>query len=54
MNIAIFWHIGSCSPYTNRSFGEIYYFHLQGRKSAKEESTVQQPSYLPLSDFLLG
>jgi hypothetical protein len=37
---ATFWDISSCSPYMNRRLGRIYHLHLQGRKSAEQESVV--------------
>jgi hypothetical protein len=30
-----------CSPYVNRRFGGTYDFHLQDRKSAEHETSVQ-------------
>jgi hypothetical protein len=42
MNVAIFWDIMLCSPYVNRRLGGTYYFHLQDRKSAEQETSVQQ------------
>jgi hypothetical protein len=39
MKIATFWVIAPCSPYMNRSFGGTYRLHLQGRKSAKQETS---------------
>jgi hypothetical protein len=41
-NVAIFWDIVLLSPYVNRRFEEINHLHLQGRKSAVQESSVQQ------------
>jgi hypothetical protein len=41
MNVAIFWDIAPCSPYVKRCFGGTYHFLLQGRKSAKQETSVQ-------------
>jgi hypothetical protein len=42
MDVAIFWDIAPFNPYVNRSFGGMYHFHLQGRKSAEQETSVQQ------------
>jgi hypothetical protein len=42
MSGAIVWDIASCSPYVNRRFGGMYDLHLQGRKSAEEETRLQQ------------
>jgi hypothetical protein len=42
MNVAIFWDIALCSPYANRRFGGKYRLHLQDRKSAEQETSVQQ------------
>jgi hypothetical protein len=39
INVAIFWDIQPCSPYVNRRFGGTYYLHLQGRKSAEQETS---------------
>jgi hypothetical protein len=41
MNVAIFWDIQSCSPYVNRRFGGTFHLHLQGRKSAEQDTSVQ-------------
>jgi hypothetical protein len=49
---AIFRDIAPCSPYLNRGFGGNYHFHLQGRKSAKQETSVQLVSRN--AGFLLG
>jgi hypothetical protein len=38
MNVAIFWD----SPYVCRRFGGTYDLHLQGRKSAEEETSRRQ------------
>jgi hypothetical protein len=38
LNVAIFWDTSPCSPYVNRHFGGMYYFHLQGRKSAEQRN----------------
>jgi hypothetical protein len=42
MNVAIFWDIEPCSPYVDRRFGGTYHLHFQGRKSADQETSVQQ------------
>jgi hypothetical protein len=52
MNVAIFWDIAPCSPYVNRCFGGTYHLRLQDRKSAEQETSVQQvprliTGYLP-------
>jgi hypothetical protein len=38
--IAISCNIAACSPYMNQRFGETYHFHLQGRKSAEQETSI--------------
>jgi hypothetical protein len=43
-NIVIFWDIAPCNPYVNRHFGGTYHFHLQGRKSDENGTSVQQVS----------
>jgi hypothetical protein len=40
MNVAIFWNMAPCSPYVNRRFEATYNLHLQGRKSAEQETSV--------------
>jgi hypothetical protein len=42
MNVAIFWNIAQCSLYANWHYGGMHQLHLQGRKSAKQETRVQQ------------
>jgi hypothetical protein len=42
MNVAIFWDMALCSRYVNIRFGRTYHFHLQSRKSAEQETNVQQ------------
>jgi hypothetical protein len=37
LNVAIVWDIMPCSPHVNQHFGETYHFHVQGKKSAKQE-----------------
>jgi hypothetical protein len=39
MKTANFWDIAPCSPYMNRRFGGTYHFHVQGRKSAEQETS---------------
>jgi hypothetical protein len=41
MDVAIFWNIAQCSPYVNRRFGETYHLHIQGRKLAEQETSLQ-------------
>jgi hypothetical protein len=41
-NVIVFWDISPCSPYVNRRFGGTYHLHLQGRKSAEQETSVYQ------------
>jgi hypothetical protein len=38
----MFWDKTPCSPYVNLRFGWTYHLHLQGRKSAEQETNVQQ------------
>jgi hypothetical protein len=40
MNNAIFWRRAPCSLYVNRRFGGTYRLDLQGRKSAKQETSL--------------
>jgi hypothetical protein len=42
MDVAIFWDIEPCSPHVNRRFEGAYRFHLQGRKSAEQDTSVQE------------
>jgi hypothetical protein len=42
MNVAIFWGLALGSPHANRRFGGKYRLHLQDRKSAEQETSVQQ------------
>jgi hypothetical protein len=42
MNVAIFRDIVPCIPHMNRRFGGKYHLYLQGRKSTKQETSVQQ------------
>jgi hypothetical protein len=42
MNVAIFWETATSSLYVNRRFGGTYHLHLRGRKSAAQETSVQQ------------
>jgi hypothetical protein len=44
MNVAIFYDIVWCSPSVNRRFGGMYH-HLQDRKSAKKETSLQCSTY---------
>jgi hypothetical protein len=41
-DVAIFWDIAPSTPYVNRRFGGTYHLHLQGRKSAEQETSMQQ------------
>jgi hypothetical protein len=41
-NAAIFWDIPPLSLHVNRSFRGNYHLHPQGRKSTKQETSVQQ------------
>jgi hypothetical protein len=40
MNVAYFLNIPPCSQYVKRRFGGTCHFHLQGRKSTEEETSV--------------
>jgi hypothetical protein len=42
MNVVILCDIAPYSPYVKQRSGGIYYLHLQGRKSAKQETSVWQ------------
>jgi hypothetical protein len=44
---AIFRDIAPCSPYVDRCFGGTYHLHLQGRKSAEQETSLKQAIYDP-------
>jgi hypothetical protein len=39
MKYALFWDIEPCSPYMSRRFGGLYHLHLQGRKSAEQDTS---------------
>jgi hypothetical protein len=39
-NAANIWHIAPCGSYVNRRFEGTYYLHLQGLKSAKQETSA--------------
>jgi hypothetical protein len=41
-NIPFLWHAVSCSSYMKRRFRGAYRLHLQGQKSAGQETRVQQ------------
>jgi hypothetical protein len=41
-NVAIFLDIVPRSMYVNRRFGRTYNLNLQGRKSAEQDTSVQQ------------
>jgi hypothetical protein len=53
MNVAMSLDIAPCSPYANRHFGRTYRLHLQGRKSAEEETSMQQVARHCLVSFSL-
>jgi hypothetical protein len=38
--VSIFWDIASYNPYMNQHFGRTYHPHLQGRKSAEQETSM--------------
>jgi hypothetical protein len=42
MIVVIVWDIVFLNPYVNRRFEEIDHLHLQGRKSALQETSVRQ------------
>jgi hypothetical protein len=42
INVAIFWDAAPCSSFVNRRFGTLYHLHLQRRKSAERENSLQQ------------
>jgi hypothetical protein len=56
ISVAIFWNIVSCSSYVKRHFRGKYHLHLQGRKTAKQETGMQQvaASHLLQTGFLPG
>jgi hypothetical protein len=55
MNVTILWDIAPCSPYVNRRFKGTYHLHLQGRKSAGQETSIEQVARQLLhARFLLG
>jgi hypothetical protein len=39
MKVAIFCDIAQCIPHVKQSFGGTYHLHLQGRKSAEQETS---------------
>jgi hypothetical protein len=41
MDVAIIWDIAPWIPYVDRPFGGVYHLHLRGRKSAEQETSVQ-------------
>jgi hypothetical protein len=41
-NVAIYWDTAPCTPYANRRLGVTYHLHLQGRKSAEQETSLKQ------------
>jgi hypothetical protein len=50
--ITIILNIASCSLYMSRRFGGTYLLHLQGRKSAEQETSVRAGGPLSCSaDF---
>jgi hypothetical protein len=49
LNVAIFCDIEPCGQYVNRRFGGTCHIHLQGKKSAEQET-----SHLLQARFLLG
>jgi hypothetical protein len=40
LKVPIFSNIAPCSQYMNRRVGGRYYSHVQGRKSAEDETSV--------------
>jgi hypothetical protein len=38
--IIFFWDIELCSLHMNNHLGGTYHFHLQGKKSAEQETSV--------------
>jgi hypothetical protein len=40
MKVVFFWDTAPCSPYVNRCFRGTYHLHLQGRKSAEQETSL--------------
>jgi hypothetical protein len=46
LNFAIFWDIVPCSSYDNRNFERKHHLHLQVKKSAKQETSVQHVARL--------
>jgi hypothetical protein len=41
-NLSTFWTITPYSTYVNRRFGGMHHLHIQGRKSAEQQTSVQQ------------
>jgi hypothetical protein len=39
LNVSIFWNIAPSSPYVNRRFGRLFYFHLQDPISADQKTS---------------
>jgi hypothetical protein len=54
INVAIFWDIVSHSPYVNQRFGGTYHLHLWGKKSAKQETCMQNSAKPPAACWLLA
>jgi hypothetical protein len=44
INVTVFWDIATCSEYVNERIRGAYHLHLQGRKSAEPEISVQSPA----------
>jgi hypothetical protein len=49
MGVAVFWEITPYSPYMNPRFIGMYHFHLQGGKSAEQETIVAFSRWLGLA-----
>jgi hypothetical protein len=47
-NAYVFWHMGLFSPFMNRPFRGIYHRHLQGRKSAEQETSMLESDWTEL------
>jgi hypothetical protein len=46
VNVAIFWDIAPCNTFVKQRFGRTHYLHLQGLKSAEQQTSVQQVARL--------
>jgi hypothetical protein len=53
VKVAFFWHIVSCSLHLKRRFRRTYHLKLQGRKSTKKETIVQEVDKTDIISILI-